>query len=185
MERTVGGLRGVTLIELLVTITVVGVLAAIALPSFSTMTKNSRLATETNDLMADLAFSRSEAARRGKRVTLCVSGNGTGCGSGAAWEGGRIIFSDSATHGAVDTGDEILRVNQSVASKNISITTSGFSVAATSTLNYIQFKPSGALNSDSPGVFKICDDRVGSFGRTVSVSPQGRTSLTSTTASCP
>ena len=185
MKKNVGRCRGFTLIELLVTISVAGILAAIALPSFSTITKNSRLATETNDLMADLAFTRSEAGRRGKRVTLCVSDNGTGCRSGAAWAGGRIIFSDSGTYGTVDTGDEVLRVNPSVTSNKIVITASGFTVAATSTLNFIQFRPNGALNSDTPGIFKICDDRTGNFGRTVSVSPVGRTSLTSTTASCP
>lgn len=176
---------GFTLIELLVTISVLAVLSAIAAPSFINIIKNNRLATETNDLVSDLSLARAEAARRGRRVTLCVSSNGTACSTGSAWAGGRIVFTDAGTYGTVDTGDEILRVNQTAATNNISITASGFTVSATSTLNYLQFRPNGSINSDSTGAFKICDDRVGAFGREVEILRTGRASLKSTTKSCP
>lgn len=177
--------RGFTLIELLITVAVVAILLAIATPSFRTIIKNGRLATESNDLMADLAYSRSEASRRGKRVTLCISSGGTACDTGSAWATGRIVFIDEGTYGSFETGDEILRVNQSQTSNNIVITAAGFSVASTNTLNYVQFKPNGAISSSTPGSFKICDDRTGSFGRKLEILATGRTSLTSTTESCP
>ncbi len=176
---------GVTLIELLVTISVVGLLSAIAVPSFTSLIKNGRLATETNDLMVDLAFARAEAARRGKRVTLCVSSDSVACSTGAAWAGGRIVFSDSGAYGTVDSGDEVLRANKSVTAKNVTISATGFTVSTTSTLNYIQFKPNGAVNSETNGFFTICDDRSGNFGRKLEVFTTGRTSLTSTAEICP
>ncbi len=176
---------GFTLVELLVTMVVFGILASIAIPSFSDLIKNSRLATETNDLMSDLAYARSEAARQGKRVTLCVSSNGTSCGTGSAWTAGRIIFVDTGTYGTVDGTDTVLRVTNSVSTKKITITTSGFTTDGSSTLNYLQFKQSGATSSGTNGKFMICDDRTGAHGREIELLITGRAALKTTSASCP
>ncbi|WP_153109058.1 GspH/FimT family pseudopilin [Propionivibrio limicola] len=172
--------RGFTLIEMLVTIAVLAIVLAIAAPSFSTIVKNSRLATETNDLMSDLALARTEAARRGRRVSLCISNNGTTCAtSGSDWSGGRIIFSDVSPYGQIDSGDTILRVVPSASTKKITLTASGFSE-----LRYLQFRPNGASSSSTTGVIKICDDRAGSFGREIEILITGRVSLKTTTSSC-
>ena len=180
MVKSAATSSGFTLVELLVTMVVFGILASIAIPSFSDLIKNSRLATETNDLMSDLAYARSEAARQGKRVTLCVSSNGTSCGTGSAWAGGRIVFADTGTYGTVDGTDAVLRVSNSISAKKITIAASGFS-----TLNYLQFKQSGATSSSVNGKFKICDDRTGAYGREIELLITGRAALKTTSASCP
>lgn len=172
--------RGFTLIEMLVTVAVLAIVLSIAAPSFSTMIKNGRLATESNDLMSDLALARTEAARRGGRVSLCISNNGTTCAtSGADWSGGRIVFSDREPYGQIDSGDTILRVVSSVTAKKITLTASGFNPTY-----YFQFRPNGASSSSTTGVMKICDDRTGSFGREIEVLITGRVSLKTTTSSC-
>lgn len=169
------------MIELLVVIAIVGILASLAAPSFSTMIKNNRLVTNINDLSADLALARSESIKRGKRITLCMSSNGTSCAtSGATWASGRIVFVDSDADGTVDTGDTILRVSSALTGNTLTLMDESATPVA---LNYIQFRPRGT--TDSAGTFKLCDSRVGTFGRSVSVNAQGRMTLNSTSVSCP
>lgn len=180
---------GFSLIELMMVIAIVAILAKLAGPSFRNMMLNNRLAAATNDLLVDLAAARSESARQGKRVTLCISTNGTSCTTGAAWQSGRIIFVDestSGTTGTVDSNETVLRVTQPGTRSSVTITASGFTNSSGSaTTNYIQYRPSGALNSTATGTFTLCDERTGNFGRTVTVTATGRAVLTSFTASCP
>ena len=66
-----GSLRnGFTLIELLVLLAVLGVVAAIAVPSFTTFIQSNQLITTSNDLVGALNVARSEAVRLAQPVSL-------------------------------------------------------------------------------------------------------------------
>lgn len=94
--------------------------------------------------------------------------------------------STSGTTGTVDSNETVLRVTQPDTRSGVTITASGFTNSSGSaTTNYIQYRPSGALNSTATGTFTLCDERTGNFGRTVTVTATGRAVLaTSSTASC-
>ena len=64
------GTRGFTLIELMVVVTLVAVLSAIAVPSFRDLLLNQRLAASTSDFVAALSLTRTEALKRSQLVTL-------------------------------------------------------------------------------------------------------------------
>ncbi|SED42039.1 type IV fimbrial biogenesis protein FimT [Pseudomonas anguilliseptica] len=94
--------RGFTLVELMITIAVAGVLLAIAVPSFTDLIRNNRSQAAANELVSAFNAARAEAVKRGRRVSLCPSVNGTSC-SGTAWQSGWIVFVDTAASDTTST----------------------------------------------------------------------------------
>ena len=68
--------RGFTIIEALTVIVMIGVLLALAAPSFVTFTSGQKVKTASFDVYAALVFARSEAIKRRQNVTVTpVSGD--------------------------------------------------------------------------------------------------------------
>ena len=66
---------GFTLIELIITITIFGILLAIAIPNLTSLVRNQRVKTAAGDVYASLVFARSEAIKRNANVGICTSGD--------------------------------------------------------------------------------------------------------------
>lgn len=64
------GLRGFTMVELMVTLAVLAVLATIAAPSFTSLMENWRVRQATEELQGSLYFARSEAIKRSGGITI-------------------------------------------------------------------------------------------------------------------
>lgn len=77
--------RGFTLVELMVVVTLVAVLSAIAVPSFRDLLLHQRLAASTSDFVAALSLARTEALKRSQTVTL-TSKAGKDKGWNSGWE---------------------------------------------------------------------------------------------------
>ena len=84
--------RGFTLLELMITVSIVAILLAIGVPSFRYVTTSNRTAGEVNGLMGDMHFARAEAIKEGQTVTVCASTDGKTCSGAAAWNTGWITF---------------------------------------------------------------------------------------------
>ena len=65
---------GFTLIELLITVAILIIVVTIAVPSFQSVIRSSRVTTETNLLISALQVARSEATKRGTEVSLTARG---------------------------------------------------------------------------------------------------------------
>lgn len=108
---------GLTLVELMITLVVLAIILAIAIPSFENTIASSRLAGVTNDLNGSLALARSEAIRRGQRVTVCNSNDGQQCAAAGNWGSGWIVFVDTTRAGNtanVENNEIIIRTASAV-----------------------------------------------------------------------
>ncbi len=95
-----------SLIELLVAITILAILTAMAMPSFLEYVANNRVTAANNGLVTALTLARSEALRRGQTTAVCISENGTSCvGSGHDWARGWIAFIDTDGDGLLSNAD--------------------------------------------------------------------------------
>jgi len=68
--------QGVTLIELMVTLIIMGVLLGVAVPSFLSSIARVRLEGAVSELSIDLQYARSTAIRRRAAVTLATAADG-------------------------------------------------------------------------------------------------------------
>lgn len=91
-----------------------GILVAIGVPSYQSITTSSRMSSESNSLLGDLQYARAEAIREGSPVTVCIANiTGSACNAaGTTWQGGWIVFSDVNDDQTVDPGDAVLRVQR-------------------------------------------------------------------------
>lgn len=102
---------GFTLIELMAVLTVAAIVLTLGVPSFQEIIKNNRFATQANRLIGSINLARSEAIKRGVRVTLCKSNDGENCVSSNGYEQGWIVFSDQDENATFDNNnEELIRV---------------------------------------------------------------------------
>lgn len=104
--------RGVTLVELVVVMAIVGILATIALPSFSTSMRNSRLATMTNEFIGAVNLARSEAVKNNRGAAICATADGNSCGTD--WSAGWMVFADPDRNGVRGSTENVFRVQQAL-----------------------------------------------------------------------
>lgn len=86
---------GFTLPELMITIGILAILLAIAVPSFSNIIKENRNVATVNSLTAAISLARAEAIRRSRNVSICASTNGLTCGGN--WQDGWLVLIDSVS----------------------------------------------------------------------------------------
>ncbi|MBT9589594.1 MAG: GspH/FimT family pseudopilin [Thiobacillus sp.] len=164
--------RGFTLVELMVTISVLAILLMIAVPSFNEATLGGKLGSYANNLAASAHLARSEAIKRNAVVSLCVSTDGTSCGSGG-WEQGWIV---RAADGTVVQRQQALPA--------------GFKATETGGATSLGFQPSGVGMTSAaalPARLTVCraTPTAGGQERVVIMSATGRPNITkTTTGSC-
>lgn len=151
--------RGFTLIELMVTIVVIGVLLGIVVPSFTDMTLTSKLRTQVMELQAGALLARSEAIKRNQPVRFCASNDGETCSGD--WVDGWVVLAQD---------DSIIQVGTAAAN--------GFLIE--SEVAEFEFSATGAGTTASS--LRVCrfNPSVGARERVLTVGLTGRTNVETT-----
>jgi type IV fimbrial biogenesis protein FimT len=155
--------RGVTLIELLATISVMAILGALAAPSFHNLTLNSERTSTVNSFFHALFLARSEAIKRGQVVTVCKSADGSTCLKDGEWTSGWMVFvnTDRDDLPVRDEGEPILQVHEGWNRGHITSNRPAYSFRP-----YVQ----GVVN----GTIVFCDSRGSAEARAIIISHTGR-----------
>lgn len=156
------------MIELMVTLAVAAILLTAGVPSLKSFIQNNRAISQINQLVIAMNVARSEAVKRGSRISVCASANQTSCSGNADWSTGWIIFTDNAgTAGVKDAADNIIRVQEQLSGSTSLTSTSGDS--------FVQYFGTGRISDTSSVTFNLSLPGCSGLNvRNLSISPLGR-----------
>jgi len=142
--------EGVTLIELMVTLSVIAIIVAVGVPAMRDFFLTNQMSAAANDIVSSLHFARSEAVKRGTTTRLCPSTDwatrNPTCNAAASLADGWIIIDTSAAGIILQRHEPLsdrIRLKDDID-------------------GWIDFSPSGEPdNPNAEGEFNLllCDDR--------------------------
>jgi type IV fimbrial biogenesis protein FimT len=163
---------GFTLIELMVTVSIAAIVLTLGVPGYTQMIQNNRMSAQANEFVAFLNLARSEAIKRGTRVTLCKSADGASCSGSGAWDQGWIVIIDTNNNATADEGAP-LAVHSDLGTSSL--------LGNSSVASYISFVGAGVTQLTSggfqAGTLTLCSGVSGVEGRSIVVSRTGRATM--------
>ncbi|KXS54001.1 MAG: type IV fimbrial bioproteinis protein FimU [Marinobacter sp. T13-3] len=154
--------QGFTLIELVITIALIGIIAGFAIPQFGNMIERNRVVSTTNSVVGLLNFARSEAIRRNTGISVMIEED-------TAW----AISGNSATafdpSDANDINNLLIRRIEDPASGTTVAAPDGSDVA-------VGFRSNGMLDGTNDLEVAVCSGTVD--GRLIEITRGGKINTT-------
>lgn len=179
---------GFTLVELLVTLAIVAILAAVAVPSFQEMTARRSMTAQVSEFSSTFALARNQATTEVIQVTVCSSDDGLTCSGNSRWENGWIAFLDVnenetpefGTQNCLPAEDCLIKVKEALPQ----------GVTITATNDWVAFSGLGELIPGSATSAMLCAMNADTANdtdksRTFSMAASGSVSVDKGTTSCP
>ncbi len=129
LRRPLYPIQGVTLIELLIVIALVGLLSSMAIPSYRHLVANSKARMLADMLAYSMRLARTEAIKRYNTVTVCAPNAGrSNCAfSAASWDNGWLLVVN-AQNPSVATTLVIQDFQPTIPSGTTSLSTANYAV---------------------------------------------------------
>lgn len=159
---------GFTILELMIAVTVAGILATLALPSLGDLIKNNRMAAQANSVIASLHYTRNESVNRGVNVRIEPVTAGTD------WSDGWLVRIDGNNDGDFnDAEDTVLRNYEGLKRSTL-----------TSDQNTITYSPNGQVNTAAL-LTLLADECTRDHKRLINVKLSGMIWLDQNDMACP
>lgn len=158
--------RGFTLIELIISVSVTSILAAIAIPNYSDFIVKMRVDNEISQLYRMLLITRNSAISNGSKAILCPLDESYQCTT--QWKNELSVFIDVNDNKAfdIDSGEKVLKIKSSILHGDTLLYGQG--------RNMITFKPTGNLSGLANGTFRYCPKNHKDKSRGIIVARSGR-----------
>lgn len=154
--------HGFTLIELMIAITILGIVIALALPNFRQLMQNNRGSTQANDLVAMIALAKSEALGRGRQVEIRADSGD--------WSDGWVMRADIDRNGIFTDAADVELLQSDPYSQSTLTHANGDTA--------IVVQANGLVAGGAFSFSLVADDCYGENNRTVNVTATGTVRIT-------
>lgn len=116
--------KGFTLIEVVVTMSVMSTLLAVGLPAFAALLENQRTSAALAALVSQMSHARLAAVKHRRPVILCPSSTGARCDGGTDWSGGWMVFVDRGDRTRPSRPGDVLQFESIPMSRHLQVRSS-------------------------------------------------------------
>jgi len=156
--------KGVTALELMVTMTVIAILLTTGVPALRNYSWNLRMKTAMDTLQSDLKLARGRAISHNTQTVICPAHSAVNCSGQSAWQDGWIVFADLNGDHLKQSGEPLIRHADATALLNIN---------SSASRSYLRFFPNGSAPGSNTTVL-FCDRRGAAYAGSITLSNSGR-----------
>ncbi|MBN7822042.1 GspH/FimT family pseudopilin [Bowmanella yangjiangensis] len=160
--------QGLTLLELMITLSIVGILLTLVAPNVRDILIRNNVTSQVNEISGIVQFARSNAIDEQNTAIICPTPDFSNCSTN--WDQAKMVFNDLDGNGNRSEDEELLAAT-SLPPKSMTVTGPGITV---------RFNGNGTVST--PATIKIChQDGEAKFARALFISLQGRVRLSEDT----
>ena len=157
-------IKGVTALELLITLSLVILLMTAGFPGLREYRMNQQIKSANARLYSDLKFARSEAIALNTRTVICPADTQAACSGYSRWHDGWLVFADTNGDRQWQNREPVLRRSNPL---------QDLSAISRDSRHQVQFYPGGAAPGSNTGIV-FCDQRGPDKGLKIVISNSGR-----------